>query len=213
MLTIVDNHSVDLASLGKKTNVLDVGSRGLRFARFFAERWHRVIALDPGESEVAEGVEVYKLALVGKPSDSGDGKLILTEDREARYVIPANAETDRPYLLVKCVTLPEFMKLVGVQEFDLMKLNCEGVEFDILDNLHAPVARQIVVSFHEHCSHARRGRQAVDNLIAKLGCWYDVVRHVWDERYSAGMNAWDSVLVRREGVDSCAVSSPGPTAS
>lgn len=195
MLTVIDCHSVDLDAIAQGA-VLDVGSRGFRFSDYFAKRGHRVIALDPGENESPPpGVEFLKLALTGRMG--GFGKLVLTDDLEARYVVRPDADVDRPYLMVGCLTMPELMARVGVTEWDLMKLNAEGVEFDILDAMTAPIARQIVVSFHNHCGHAKRPEAEIDGLVARLSQWYRVVRHQWDERYGAGRNAWDTVLVRR----------------
>lgn len=194
MLTVIDNHSVDLDRLEPRGTVLDVGCRGFRFADYFAERRFRVIALDPGEKHPQGGwVEFMPLALA---TYNGSAKLVLMSDLEARYTVGDQEEVDRPYLSVGCITLRDLMSLCNVRDFELIKLNMEGGEFDILDQLHAPVAKQIVVSFHEHTPR-KRGQAAIDGLIQKLGKWYDVVRHEWDERYCAGRNAWDTVLKRR----------------
>jgi FkbM family methyltransferase len=200
MLTVIDNHSVDLNRLGKQATVLDVGCRGMRFAEDLAWRGHRVIALDPDPTARPAmpfiNVEFFPLALVPKTESVHGTKLVLTEDPEARYVIPTDEDTDRPYILVGNITLQELMRDCRVEEFDLIKMNMEGGEFDILDTMQSPLAKQIVVSFHEHTSR-KRGQAAIDGLIQRLGKWYDVLRHEWDDRYCAGRNAWDTVLVRR----------------
>lgn len=194
MLTVIDNHSVDLARLEPRGTVLDVGCRGLRFARYFAERNFRVIALDPGEIHPhTSWIEFMPLAL---STYTGNAKLVLLDDPEARYTVGEKDKVDRPHQSVGCISLADLMSLCNVRDFELIKLNMEGGEFDILDQLHAPVARQIVVSFHEHTPR-KRGQVAINDLIGKLGKWYDVIRHEWDERYCAGRNAWDTVLIRR----------------
>lgn len=195
----VDNHSFreDLLTKGP---VLDVGCRGFRFAKFFADRGHSVTAMDPGEENIGHPrIAFLPLALVADMHDGRDqGKLVLTSDPEARYVVPAWRDVDCASKSVGCVDVNFLMNsLCHVDKFDLVKLNCEGAEFDILNRLERPIARQIVVSFHEHVGTARRGEEAVNELVQKLGKWYDVVRHEWDERYCAGRNAWDTVLVER----------------
>lgn len=201
MLTPIDNHSVDLSLLPARATVLDVGCRGFRFAEHFAALGHRVVAMDPGEErptfkEHWELISFLQSALVPDGMD-GVGKLVLTADPEARHVVPWHVKVDHaPWQSVGCLSLTKVMRLCNVEEFDLAKFNMEGGEFDILDRLHAPVLKQIVVSFHEHTSR-RRGEAAVNGLVQRLGKWYDVVRHEWDERYCAGRNAWDTVLVRR----------------
>ena len=196
MLTVIDNHSVDLDLIGHGP-ILDVGCRGFAMCKFFINlgRGNRVIGMDPDRGLVPPpGVEYLQMGLCSSPQETAH--LVLEADPEARYVTFGKHQPDRPSLQVTCLTLPQLMLQYKVDSFDLIKLNAEGVEFDILNNLFEPVAKQIVVSFHEHTA-ARRGRAAVDALVSRLGKWYNVARHEWDERYCAGMNAWDTVLVRR----------------
>lgn len=196
MLTVIDNHSVDLERLTDGP-VLDVGCRGFRFAKFFAERGHMVYALDP-DLEVQDpkipNVVYTRYALVG--GAAMDGKLVMTADPEARYVVERGALVDLPTRNVQCIGLAQITPEKGAL-WDLIKLNCEGAEFDLLNSWPGPIARQIVVSFHEHVGTAKRGEKAVNELIERMTRWYDVLRHEWDERYCAGRNAWDTVLALR----------------
>jgi hypothetical protein len=82
-----------------------------------------------------------------------------------------------------------------VKQWALVKLNCEGAEYDILKTWPGPIASQIVVSFHEHIG-AHVGHN-MDEIIAHLGQWYRTVQHVRDQRYCAGWNFWDSVFTLR----------------
>jgi FkbM family methyltransferase len=190
-LLTVDNHSF-CPGLLTKGPILDAGSRGLRLSKWFAERGHRVVALDAGEDESAEGVTFYKMALVGAKHAGSFVKLIRTDDLEARYIGPADAQGDR----VPAVSLPFITNMMGVDKWDLVKLNIEGSEYDILEELDRPLARQIVFSFHEHTERAR-GREACDKIIAKLSEWYDVHNQVWEQRYGCRENYWDCLLTER----------------
>jgi FkbM family methyltransferase len=196
MLTVIDNHSVDL-DLIRHGPILDVGCRGFALCKFFINlgRGNRVIGMDPDRGLVPPpGVEYLQLGLCGSPQEVSH--LVLEQDPEARYVTFGKHEPDRPSIQVRCITLQELMVQCRVEDFDLIKLNAEGVEFDILDKMLSPAAKQIVVSFHEHTA-ARRGQDAVNALVHRLGKWYDIVQHVWDKRYGCGLNAWDTVLLRR----------------
>lgn len=199
--TVVDNHSVALGLVGDGA-VLDAGCRGFRFARFFAALGNRVVAMDPApETYVPEDLRqldnfrFYKTALVG-PMHPRQAYLRMTEDAEARHVVTSREKDSDP--LVHCMTIADVMNGV-CQEWALMKLNIEGAEFQILNQMIAPLSRQIVVSFHEHTPQAV-GRGAVDALIGRLGRWYEVHNHVWERRYGCTENYWDTVLIRRPGV-------------
>ena len=198
--TVIDNHSVDLSLLTNRP-VLDAGCRGFRFTRFFAGLGHTVLAMDPApETYVPDDlrqtphVRFYKTALVG-PSHPRQAYLRMTEDPEARHVQKSRESEGDP--LVHCMTLADVMNAT-YREWDLVKLNIEGGEFDILATWPGPIARQIVVSFHEHTPQAR-GRSAIDYLIEHLAKWYDVHNHVWEKRYGCSENYWDTVLIRKGG--------------
>lgn len=197
---VVDNHSVLLGSVRPGGVVLDVGCRGFRFSEFFGRKAHKVICLDPAPDEVPPvsmnswWYIFIRSALVG-PHRPRQGYLRMTEDPEARNVV-AERESESD-VAIPCLTVPELEAQTGVKEWELVKLNCEGAEFDILDGLTGPWARQIVVSFHEHTPQAR-GDAEIARLIEKLSKWYEVYNHVKEPRYGCVANWWDTVLIRRE---------------
>jgi FkbM family methyltransferase len=200
--TVVDNHSVSLSHVRAGGVILDVGCRGFRFAEFFGRKAHQLVCLDPAPDEVlpvsmnACWYRFIRSALVG-PSHPRTGWLRMTADPEARNVAPSrDSESD---VQIPCITLDELASQTGIASYELVKLNCEGAEFDILDGLTgASWARQIVVSFHEHTPQAR-GDAAIEALIGKLSAWYEVFNHVKEPRYGCVANYWDTVLIRREG--------------
>lgn len=185
----VDNHSFrdDLLTKGP---VLDAGARGYAFAKWFADRGHCVYAFDPSPDmgNPPEGVRFYQSALVS----SGYPKIMCLEmgpDPNAWYVRPSNKQIA---LVISTMTIAE----LGVPKWDLIKLNVEGSEYDVLDEIDGPISRQIVFSFHEHTDRAR-GREECDRIITKLSKWYDVHNQVWEPRYGCRSNYWDVLLTER----------------
>lgn len=193
-LLTVDNHSFreDLLTKGP---VLDAGSRGLRLAKWFRDRGHTVIALDPGETEKANGITCLPFALVDRKSAGANVTLVKTDDLEARYI-------DKTWGDVYGVSVPILMHDFKVAKWDLIKLNIEGSEYDILDEIDGPIARQIVFGMHEH-TQAARGREECDRIINKLRTWYDIHNQVWEKRYGCKESYWDVLAIER-GIDTCA---------
>lgn len=192
MLTVVDNHSFreDLLTKGP---VLDAGSRGLRLAKWFRDRGHRVIALDAGESEEADGIQTRQFALVDSSYPPGSCAFLVDDaDKEARHI----GSLCRAGENVRAVTIGGLQKMFGVHKWDLIKLNIEGSEYDILDEISGPIARQIVFSLHEHTDRAR-GREECDRIINKLRTWYDIYNQVWEKRYGCRENYWDVLCIER----------------
>lgn len=193
VLEVIDNHTVAVDLLTHRP-ILDAGSRGLRFASHFAKRGHRVIALDPGETEQAEGVESLPYALYA--NSSTELRLILTDDKEARYILERERHAGETYVPVKAVSLSELMDQTGIAYWDVVKLNIEGSEYGVLENWPGAIARQVVFSFHEHTSRAR-GKAECDRIIDRLAQWYDVHNRVWERRYGCVENYWDVLLTER----------------
>lgn len=189
-ILVIDNHSVAVDKLTGGP-VLDAGCRGLRLAKWFTDRGHRVVGLDPApeiDPEVTNLLRVYKSALVANPGTHVN--LVLTEDLEARFI------GDGPGVSVPSIGLAALTKECGVDYWDVIKLNIEGSEYDILDQMTGPIARQIVFSFHEHTERAR-GKAECDRIIDKLRQWYDIYNQHWIKKYGCRENYWDVLCVQR----------------
>lgn len=185
----VDNHSFR-ADLLTKGLVLDAGARGFVFAKWFAERGHEVIALDPSPDVIDPPKFISHVPAALVSSKCKDNMYLeLGPDPNAWYIHGGKGMESVP---VKTLTIAD----LKVAKWDLIKLNIEGSEYDILDEIEGPIARQIVFSFHEHTSRAR-GREECDRIIDKLAKWYHVCNRVWEKRYGCRENYWDCLLVER----------------
>jgi len=188
-IQIIDNHSVAVDLL-KGGPVLDAGARGFRFARWFAERGHRVVALDPApdmSDPKIDRVHFYNVGLVATEERDGTWYHVECDDKEASYITRA-----RTNCLAGVVDIRSFQ----LGQWDLVKLNIEGSEYDILDNWPGPIANQIVFSFHEHTDR-KRGREECDRIIDKLRQWYDIHNQVWEPRYCTYANYWDVLAIKK----------------
>lgn len=192
----IDNHSID-TDLLTGGYVLDAGCRGFRFTNEILNRGCRVIALDPAtdvEYDVPSnrlfdtGCAYFRTALVATDRLGKVANLVTTDDPEAMYLGKGEGYE------VPATSIERLSGDLSIHKWDAIKLNIEGSEYDILDQLMAPFTKQIVVSFHEHTPRFR-GRSECDRIISKLKKWYTPVINPWDERYCAGFNYWDTLLV------------------
>jgi len=191
-IEVIDNHSV-ATDLLRGGAVLDAGARGFRFSRWFAERGHKVYAFDPApdiENLRITNLNFYRMGLVGtgKP---GDWHLVQCDDPEASYL--KRGEADH---FIATTDIQGIMSFCRIQMFDVVKLNVEGAEYDILESWPGPIARQVVVSFHEHTGRGR-GREGCDLLVERMRQWYDVPVHQWERRYCCSENYWDTLFTLR----------------
>lgn len=198
---IIDNHSVAVDLLTNGT-VVDAGARGFRFAKELAWRGCRVIAMDP-DWEVTDpkhiNIDFLNVGLYWPSINAFSQRwLVMTPDPEARHTSVQQPTTGQ-FCPIGMVSLEHVRKAMQVKTWplDVLKLNVEGDEYEILENLQEPPARQIVVSFHEHTAR-KRGDEAIQQIVDHLSKWYVPVRHVKDARYCAGMNFWDSLFIMKE---------------
>ena len=99
---------------------------------------------------------------------------------------------------VPCMTITGLMKVVGIGFWDVVKLDCEGAEFGILENWPGRIARQISVEFHDAFDPAKWNDQYFEWLFSRLARFgYRVVSHrgyKLDQSQQSTFGHWDSLI-------------------
>lgn len=220
-LRALASHTVDLDLLPDAPVVLDAGCRWFDFANaiFGARPKATVICLDPSPAVREEYATVYRLdaadlwcgplpgtdqfrfcseALVGcgrseqwlANFSTGEGDFLADAPRHM-----VGWDIQPQWYEVECITIGELMLREAVNHFDLIKLDIEGSEFDVLENLSRPVASQISVEFHDWDKPRYRADTYYDRLWKMLP-WYRVVQHEFSKQ-GTGVGHWDSLIVLR----------------
>lgn len=199
------SHTIDVDLLPDAPIVLDVGCRWFDFTRGILA-WRpkaRIIALDPSSdvtSPIAwppdqlEGqVQFSHVALVGGDEFSTNFAEGISGDGGGNFALQAESHGDYRIRRVLAMNLGKLMHSHQVKHFDAIKLDCEGSEFGILENLPGPIATQISVEFHDWTGpHAERGcGPAIANL-ESLG--YRTIQHELSKQ-GTGIGHWDSLFV------------------
>lgn len=207
-LTTIAGHSFDLDRLPERPAVLDVGCRGFDFtAGIRALRPEALIyAMDPDPAIVAPAGLCHFLcwALVGNgrtwshyaTGSTGEGNFLTSHAVHPDYTI----------IDVNCTNIEAVTKMLPAahSRWDLVKLDCEGSEFSVLETWPGPIAAQISVEWHDwsgtHIPKPSGGWAAYyKSLFARLAQFgYDVVRHELSDISGRGAwGHWDSTLVLR----------------
>jgi hypothetical protein len=189
-MVTVDEHTFDETLLYPGAWVLDAGCRGFNFALFCADDYQcNVTCVDAGKLDPPGHVRIeYFNEAIARGRD--EVKFYDFGNGTASY-------TDA------CGPQPGECRVTTVKTFDpdqyqweLIKLDIEGGEYDYLMGLQEPPARQITVEFHEH-TPARRGDEFMAFLFHKMSKWYDMTGAVKDSRHGCGMNYWDVLFTLR----------------
>lgn len=198
MIKICD-HTVDETLLTKNSKVIDFGCRNFQFSSGILEYVDHVFAMD-ADTSIAEpdderikficGAVGYKSA-VGIPFvkyGNGTGNFIqckgdpLPQEHTIEYV---------PMFSLQAVSA-----MTGIDYWDVMKFDIEGQEYDILNQLEKPIAKQITFELHEHTTK-KVGLEKVEQIFEKLKRFYDFVHVDYSDQHGCGYNFWDVLIVSK----------------
>ena len=103
---------------------------------------------------------------------------------------------------VPAASIDKIMRKYKIDQFEILKLDIEGAEYDFLMSIDGPIAKQISIEFHDFRGLNPKypnNEEYYGELFNKLSPWYKVVKH--DIERHPGLapphcfNYWDSLLV------------------
>lgn len=201
-MTTICGHTFDETRIPQLPRILDVGARNFEFARQILKMFPLayVRCLEPDESvripeELATfNVDWWRVALVGDHRETAD--YISFSTGEGNYIAEPwdryrpEASWARP---VKCVDIRHVTNAAYLEHWDLVKLDCEGSEFSILENWPGGgIAGQITVEFHDYKNPERWNDKYFEWLWTQLPDY----RVEQSERFAVGgaVARWDTLL-------------------
>lgn len=204
MITI-DDHTFDEKLLTETGWIIDAGCRGFKFANYITENKprishqdfnYRTYCLDIEGFEATGNITVFKQAALS--ATPGQTEAYFFGNGTGNFIkgingVPGNTE-DRPCetKTVQCITLQDIYAEIGT-DIDLLKLDIEGAEYEILENIE-PIPRQITVEFHEHV-HQHLHDKYIDKVMAHLCTHYHCNLYIRDwPRY----HYMDCLFIRKD---------------
>ena len=178
---IIFEHSVDLSLLPKRAFILDLGCRGFEFTDYFQKYGHIVYSID---IDILERKDYYQFAISDKMGNCGIQR---NSDPQATKMKLGTG--------IEMHTIKSFSELVEVTEWDLIKMDIEGAEYDVLKNAQHPLAKQVSLEFHAHCGE--QTKEQLDNLLFELSDYYTIYNKVWEKRHGCSESYWDILLVSK----------------
>lgn len=183
----IAEHSVDLDLLPEKANILDIGCRGFIFTDEMRRRGHKVFPIDC--DDLGKDKAYYRYAIVGKV----DGPVYIQKSDDPQATRITKEITN--YGIVFPHTIKSFSDMLGMYgEWDLIKIDVEGAEYEIIMSLDSPPAKQLSIEFHLHTGIYENG--AVTEMRLKLfDLGYIAVQHEKTSQHGMGLNYWDSLFI------------------
>lgn len=147
------------------------------------------IVVDP----CIEGVQFCQRALVH--DDRFDSGYASYSTGEGNFLTEMAAYYDAKMIRVHCVNIHQVMGTYNVAHWDIVKLDCEGSEFDILQNWPGPIAAQISVEFHDYTDKEKWNDVYYAKLFGDKLPQYEVLQHTLTPiGPGPAYGHWDSVL-------------------
>ena len=119
-----------------------------------------------------KSIQLFQMAVTGKPLDKLD---LFAEPEENAQVVASRFagfnENNTKKITVPCITLTAIMQSNDLRSVDLLKLDCEGSEYDILYHTNPELIRRIgkmVVEVHD-VDKDRNNVGALNTYIQSLG--------------------------------------------
>lgn len=166
----VCGHSFSKDLVGNSAVVLDCGANHGEFSRWISENWNAVVhGFEPdlrlfSQLPSLPNTHFHHIAVSGT-----GGPLTLRLGKERCSSACFSEKAGQNSILVGSIKLDEFCRENSITRVDLIKLDVEGAELEILNNLPEKFLRnigQITVEFHDFIQQADKPR--ICNVISKV---------------------------------------------
>lgn len=169
-------YDIAFASLNKSESIVfDIGAHIGAFSIPASVNSYKVYAYEPNK-------ESYKLLLkniklnrrqniipksLGIAQKSGRHQFFISQKSSLSHSLIRGSDKQHQTKIIKCVTLQSEIERNKIQEIALLKLDCEGAEFQILMSLNEKLfksIKHIVLEYHNHLDK----KYTVDSIIKIL---------------------------------------------
>lgn len=198
-MIVVSSHTILEEIIPEEPRILDVGARSFNWTKAMLKLRPkaRIVALEPDPSVKnpnIQNVMFLNAALIhDNRTSSGYAGWSTGEGNILCDVRPHYAET---FDDVICMNLEKLKNFTGIEYYDVIKLDCEGCEFGILENFPEGIAGQITVEFHDSDRQQLYPETYYDKLFHKLGEFVALKHGLTPIGPGPSYGHWDTLLVK-----------------
>lgn len=207
MITISE-HTFDEKLINKEGFILDLGCVNFGFSVKAKEYCDNIICVDPNPKikKAPDGIIYERAAITHNPNIKTTDFFIYSDNQACSLL---NLEKDWCRLLgkieVNLITIPEIMEKYKIKQFELIKFDIEGGEYDILNKIDWTLSKQYSVEFHDFRfmnPEYPNNNIYYEKLFNNMLNYCDIVQHeITDhEGFANGMgkNYWDSLFILKK---------------
>ncbi len=211
----VSEHSIEENLLTPGCWVLDLGSStDFVFAKEMLNRGMKVISVDCNpkiESSILPdhiNFHFERKAIIPENDFSEFKTMKVFNDTDAATT--SESTNLRPYSVlietinVETIKISEIMSKYNITEFEVIKIDIEGSEYDLLLQMNHPLSKQLSVEFHDFRDlnpTFPNNEIYYEQLMDKILPHYSIVKHEKTHHpgfaHGHGYNFWDSLFVKK----------------
>lgn len=206
MITISE-HSFEEKIINPMGYVLDLGCINFMFSCELKKYCDNIISLDPNLQIEKAPCDVFfeKVALIHDNKDEIDFHIY--NDKHGNSILnPRNDVCSKEGMIrVKTTTLENIMKKYQIQQFELIKFDIEGAEYDILKNIDWRISKQYSIEFHDFRGmnpEEPNNEKYYEELFQNMLVYCDVIQHNKTNHpgfpSGIGENYWDSLFILKK---------------
>lgn len=204
MIKIYGEHSVDETILNPNGYVLDIGCYGFGFSKEIKNYVKNVICVDPNPQikDIPDVIFENKAIVV-----SGGNKQIkynIFNDKSGNSLLTSNHDwcIFEKSIYVDTITIDDIMTKYNISQFELIKIDIEGYEYELLNNIDWNISKQYSVEFHDFRGlnpYYPNDEEYYRLLLEKLSKYCSYINHKKTHHpgfpHGRGFNYWDSLFV------------------
>ena len=201
MITVGEHTIIDIPFDGGR--ILDVGCRSYSFTNQMLKRDCEIWTVEPDKDisiHSSDKVHVIHAAISSEINSGKDVNLVKWSYGEGNYIEQSYRYKPKSSTLQQtfAMSISDISKMVGVHHWDIVKLDCEGSEYEVLLDWPGLIADQITVEFHDFCGANPGGEEMYKKIFKHIRQWYDIVQHEKSIRGGGKVkNYWDSLFIRK----------------
>lgn len=169
MIQSICDHYVNESLMEKGGWVLDLGCAGFSNVKYYLDKGFRVIGLEPARyhqaykpnpfisydknftllQKACVGIKQQETTTFYEYQHGGVNSLIITPEKLHQPKYEGHAQNPfKASYEVPLITISEIMDEFNIEEFEYVKIDIEGAEYEILENLPKGI-KQFSVEFHD----------------------------------------------------------------
>ena len=208
IVKICDEHSVDTSILNLNGFVLDLGCLGFGFSKEIKKYVANVICVDPNPNiEIIPSDVLYENKAIISNKNIDKIRYNIFNDKSGNSLLTSNKDwcIYEKFIEVQTTTIEDLMSKYDVQQFELIKIDIEGYEYELLKNFNWKISKQYTIEFHDFRGlnpYYPNDQKYYDELIEQMSPYCDTITHNATHHpgfpYGRGFNYWDSLFILKK---------------